>query len=206
VTEVTEDAVYAGDERIPAKNVIWAAGVKAVDFASTLGVEQDRQGRVVVQPDCSVPGHPEVFVVGDLACLADPRTDQPVPGVAQAAMQMGDFVGAILAREVGEAEVDGSSRGQFLYRDKGSMATIGRARAVADIGGRTFRGLFAWILWSMIHVLFLIGFRNKILVLVNWIWQWLLQARGARLITDALPAHVHVRLDARHQVRKPKKG
>ncbi len=206
VTEVTEDAVYAGDERIPAKNVIWAAGVKAVGLASTLGVEQDRQGRVVVQQDCSVPGYPEVFVVGDLACLTDPRTDQPVPGVAQAAMQMGDFVGAIVAREVPQREVDESGRGRFLYRDKGNMATIGRARAVADIGGRTYRGLFAWILWSMIHVLFLIGYRNKILVLVNWIWQWLLQARGARLITDALPSHVHVRLDARQQVRKRKKG
>ena len=204
VTNVDESAVYAGDERIPTENVIWAAGVKGVDFVSSLGADLDPQGRVKVEPDCALPERPEIFVVGDLAAQVDAKTGKPVPGVAQGAIQMGDFVGRILAKEL-DAGVAPShaKRPKFTYRDKGSMATIGRARAVADVGGATFSGLAAWLLWSLVHVAFLIGFRNKLLVGINWIWQWIMQARGARIITDAFAhQHVSVRLDARQMKRR----
>ncbi len=205
VTRVEGDAVYAGDERIGADTVIWAAGVRAVGLAETLGVETDPQGRIVVTPDCAVPGHPDVFVVGDLAAQVDAVTGLPVPGVAQGAIQMGQFVGRILREELRRpAGAPSTTRPSFTYRDKGSLATIGRAQAVADLGGRTFSGLFAWLLWSLIHIAFLIGFRNRILVLVNWIWQWLIQARGARLITGAINlGQIQIHLDAsQHPERK----
>jgi NADH dehydrogenase len=182
VIEVDQDAVYVGDERFPAANVIWAAGVQGEAVASTLGVELDRQGRVNVAPDCSIPGHPDAFVIGDLAHLQDPVTGSAVPGVAQGAIQMGRFVGRLIKEGLargGPLEM----RRPFHYRDKGTMATIGRAKAVADIGDRSFAGFLAWLMWSLVHVLFLIGFRNKLLVMINWAWQWVIQARGARLIT-----------------------
>jgi len=184
VTGMDDDAVYAGDDRVPAANVIWAAGVRGEPLAETLRAELDKAGRVRVEQDCSVPGHPEVFVIGDLAYLEDPSTGKPVPGVAQGAIQEGRFVASVIR--------DGMARGSplplrrpFHYDDKGDLASIGRARAVADIRGRTFGGFAAWVLWSLVHIFFLIGFRNKILVMINWIWQWLLQGRGARLITGS---------------------
>ncbi len=200
VTRMDAHAVYAGDQRIPAENVIWAAGVRAVDLADSLGVEQDRQGRIVVGPDCAIPGYPDVFVVGDLAVQTSANDGTEVPGVAQGAIQMGAFVGEILARELRrDAPTSHERRPAFSYRDKGAMATIGRARAVADVAGASFAGFFAWLLWSFVHVAFLIGFRNKVLVMINWTWQWLIHARGSRLITGALGSHVggvDARLDA----------
>jgi NADH dehydrogenase len=174
---------------VPAANVIWAAGVQASPIVADLGVDLDRQGRVRVEPDCSVPGHPRVFAVGDVAAQVDATTGSAVPGVAQGAIQMGRFVGSIVRDELRRPETV-RARPAFRYVNKGDMATIGRARAVADIGGRTFGGFFAWMLWSLIHVAFLIGFRNKLLVMVNWAWQWLVQARGARLITGSPPVRV----------------
>jgi len=182
VTEVDADGVRIGAERLPAANVVWAAGVEAAPVGRTLDVELDRQGRVRVSPDCSVPGWPHVFVVGDLAAQVDAGTQDPVPGVAQGAIQMGAYVGDVIRRELEHPRAE-LARTPFRYRDKGTMATIGRARAVADMGGRTFSGFPAWLLWSLIHISFLIGFRNKLLVMVNWAWQWMMQARGARLIT-----------------------
>ena len=200
ITRMDANAVYAGSSRIPAENVIWAAGVRAVGLADHLGVEQDRQGRVVVRPDCAVPGHPEVFVVGDLAVQTSARDGSEVPGVAQGAIQMGSFVGEIIRNELGSGRpIHSEGRPAFSYSDRGAMATIGRARAVADVAGATFSGLFAWLLWSLVHVAFLVGFRNKVLVMVNWMWQWLVHARGSRLITGALGSHVggvDARLDA----------
>lgn len=181
VTAVDEGMVWVGDQSVAAENVIWAAGVEASHLTRSLGVELDRQGRIVVEPDCSVPGHPNVFAVGDLAAQVDAATKEPVPGVAQGAIQMGTFVGDIIAGEISSPTP--ARRPSFRYRNKGEMATIGRARAVADVGGRTFSGLFAWLLWSAVHVAFLVGFRNKLLVMVHWAWQWLIQSRGARLIT-----------------------
>ena len=185
VTEMDHEAVYLGDERLGAANVIWAAGVRGASVASALGAELTKQGKVVVEADCSVPGHPEAFVVGDLAHLVEPATGAPVPGVAQGAIQMGRFVGRLLRDELRRDTpwTRGAGRSTFRYVDKGSLATIGRARAVADLWGRTFSGFFAWLLWSFLHVLFLVGFRNKASVMLNWAWQWAVQGRGARLIT-----------------------
>ena len=194
VTDVGPTDVAVGERRLPAANVIWAAGVQASPVVRAMGAQLDAQGRVEVRADCSVPGHPRVFVVGDLAAQTDAISGRAVPGVAQGAIQMGQFVGDVI-----RAELRGGSgpddRPAFRYRDKGDMATIGRARAVADIGGRTFGGFFAWVLWSLIHVTFLIGFRNKVLVMVNWAWQWIVQARGARLITGSPTVRVERPID-----------
>ena len=189
VTDVDELGVRLGDEQVPAANVIWAAGVEGSALARTMDVPLDRQGRVLVEPDCSIPGRPEAFVIGDLAALKDSLTRKPVPGVAQAALQMGQFVGKTIRGGLAAGRPP-SMRRPFHYVDKGTMATIGRARAVADIGDLTFKGFFAWFLWSMVHILYLIGFRNRLMVMVNWGWQWLLQARGARLITGSPLMHL----------------
>ena len=188
VTGVEDGRVFVGEEEVPAANVVWAAGVQGASLVQDAGVDLDRQGRVEVAPDCSVPGHPRVFAVGDLATLEDPESGRPVPGVAQGAIQMGRFVGRIIRDELAKGAPDAgeaAGRPAFSYRDKGTMATIGRARAVADVLGRSFGGFFAWLLWSVVHVAFLIGFRSKLLVMVNWAWQWFFQARGARLITGS---------------------
>jgi NADH dehydrogenase len=184
VTDVDESGVRLGDEHVAASNVIWAAGVEGSGLARTLDVPLDQQGRVRVEPDCSIPDHPEAFVIGDLAALTDSLTGKPVPGVAQAALQMGRFVGETIRGGLAAGRPPAMRR-PFHYVDKGTLATIGRARAVADIGDLTFKGFFAWILWSTVHVLYLIGFRNRLMVMLNWGWQWLLQARGARLITGS---------------------
>jgi NADH dehydrogenase len=189
VTGIDDVAVELGSERVPATNVLWAAGVQGAGLARTLNVDLDEQGRVLVEPDCSIPGHPEAFVIGDLAALTDSTTGRPVPGVAQGALQMGRFVGEVLRDGLAAGE-PAAARRPFHYVDKGTMATIGRARAVADIGELTFKGFFAWLLWSTIHILYLIGFRNRIMVMLNWGWQWLLQARGARLITGSPPVRL----------------
>lgn len=188
VTRVDESGVVAGDRGeviLPARNVFWAAGVKASPLGALLGAECDRAGRVVVQPDLSVPRHPEVFVVGDMAAVHDPRTGALVPGVAQGALQGGRHAARIIAAEV-EAKQRGHeapARPAFVYVDKGNMATIGRYRAVADIAGRRLRGLIAWVIWSTVHVLFLINFRSRLAVMLSWVWTYLFFDRGARLIT-----------------------
>lgn len=168
VSEIDKGGVtLASGERIQAATVLWAAGVQASPVGSMVG-EVDRAGRVLVEPDLSIPGRPEVFVVGDLASVAG------VPGVAPAAMQMGRHVGRMLKSGV---------RKPFRYRDKGSLATIGRARAVADIKGLRFGGFLAWLAWLAIHIFYLIGFRNRVLVLIGWAWHYLTFRRGARIIT-----------------------
>lgn len=164
-------------ERIEAGTVIWAAGVEASPLGRMLGAEMDRSGRVMVQPDLSVAGQPNVFVVGDLAFV------EGVPGVAPAAIQMGRHVASAIW-----ADISGENRLPFRYRDKGSLATIGRARGVADIRGIRFSGLFAWIAWLAIHIFYLIGFRNRVFVLASWAWSYLTFRRGARIITG-LPKH-----------------
>jgi len=176
VTRIEEDAVLIGDERLPARNVFWAAGVAASPLGATLGVPLDRAGRVLVGPDLSIPGHPEVFVIGDLAHAT--RDDGMVPGVAQGAMQGGRFVARAIA-----ADLANRPRGIFRYRDKGSLATIGRAAAVADFGWLRVSGFFAWAVWVFVHILYLIGFRNRILVMLQWAWAYLTYQRGIRLIT-----------------------
>jgi NADH dehydrogenase len=187
VTNVTTKGVYVGDAFFPLHNVFWAAGVKASPIGQTLGVPLDHSGRVVVGPDLAVPGHPEVFVVGDMAAAKSADTGHPVPGVAQAAIQMGRYAGQTIARQTA-ANSGPSERAPFSYWDKGSMAVIGKARAVVEIGKFKFGGFFAWLLWGGVHIMFLIGFRNRVAVMLNWFWSWLFNARDARLITgDARP-------------------
>ncbi|HMD48563.1 MAG TPA: NAD(P)/FAD-dependent oxidoreductase [Bryobacteraceae bacterium] len=170
----------AGTERILARTVIWSAGVRASSFGRVLerraGAELDKGGRVIVNPDLSVPGHPEIFVVGDLAhCEQDGKM---LPGVAQVAMQGGGYV----ARTI-EKRVRGESAAAFRYRDKGSLAVIGRASAVAEIGGLHLSGLVAWFIWLFVHLMYLVEFANRILVFVQWGFLYLTYNRGARLIT-----------------------
>ncbi len=171
--------------RIDAHNVIWAAGVAAVPLGASLGAETDSAGRIKVVDDLSVPGHPEIFVIGDLAHRIDPRTDALVPGVAPAALQMGRFAGRVIAAEITALARRRSvpQRGVFTYRDKGSLATIGRNRAVADIGGFKFGGRLAFIVWGLIHILSLIDFRQRLLTLAEWTWMYVFYQRGVRLIT-----------------------
>lgn len=178
-----------GGARIDAACVLWAAGVKASGLGAMLGADMDKAGRVVVAPDLSVPGRPEVFVAGDLASveMVDKAgvATRKVPGVAPAAMQMGRFVAARI-RERARRGWDQQGREdapRFIYRDKGSLATIGRARAVAEVLGMNLSGFIAWAFWALVHVMFLVGFRNRWAVMWDWAWDYVFFERGARLIT-----------------------
>jgi NADH dehydrogenase len=178
VTGIDEEGVLCGPERISANTVLWGAGVQGSPLARALGVPLDRAGRVVVEPDLSLPGHPEVFVVGDLAA-AKQEDGSMVPGVAPAAIQAGKHA----ARAV-LATVRGEPRKPFRYVDKGSLATIGRAAAVGDLRGLKISGLVAWLGWLFVHIFFLIGFRNRVFVLLQWAWHYVTFDRGSRLITE----------------------
>ena len=178
VTNVEPNQVtLKNGEKIPASLVLWAAGVMASSLGALLGAPLDRQGRVLVRPDCTLPNHPEVFVIGDLAHL-DGSDGQPLPGVAQVAIQMGEAAARNIARDL-----RGEPRKTFHYFDKGSMATIGRAAAVAVSGKLHLKGFIAWMAWLFVHILFLIGFRNRIMVIMEWAWAYLSFEKAARLIT-----------------------
>jgi NADH:ubiquinone reductase (H+-translocating) len=180
VTELGEGFVAVGErERIHARNVFWAAGVSASPLGARLGADTDRAGRVRVAGDLSLPGDPNVFVAGDLAS-ASRAGGGPVPGVAPAAIQMGRFVARTIRRDL-----EGRPREPFRYRDKGDLATIGRAAAVARIGRLRMAGFPAWLLWVVVHILYLIGFRNRLLVMIQWAWAYLTYQRGIRLITGS---------------------
>ena len=180
VEDVREGELVVSGETLRADNIIWGAGVGGAPLARKLGVELDRAGRIKVLPDCSLPGHPEVFALGDMATLKD-ANGVVVPGVAQGAMQMGRYVAKLIAAELRGATP--AQREPFAYRDKGSMATIGRSAAVAVIKNTKLSGFPAWIAWLAVHLLFLVGFRNKLSVLVHWIYSYLTYKRGARIIT-----------------------
>lgn len=202
VTNVTPAGVEVnGTEFLPLRNVLWAAGVKANPLTRSLvglglGGKLDSAGRVHVLPDLTVPGHDELFVVGDVALAHSGGPDGPiVPGVAQGGIQMGHYAGRTIASELGFREW--APRPPFVYNDKGNMATIGRNRAVADIKGFHFAGLFAWLLWGAIHISFLIGFRNRFAVMLNWTWNWLVFSRDARLITG--DAHIRIKQPLRRE-------
>ena len=192
VTDVFDGGVMLGTERIEADTVVWAAGVAASPLGATLGVPLDRAGRVKVLPDCSVPGSPDVFVIGDMAAQLCARTGKPVPGVAPAAMQMADMVARIIGAESAAKTGAKPPRPAFSYFDKGSMATIGRARAVAEVAGLKMRGLLAWLAWLFVHVLLLVGFRNRVFVMLSWGFAYLAFSKGARIITG----HTRSRLRA----------
>ena len=177
VTKIEPGAVWVGDQRISAQVVLWAAGVSASPLGRKLGVPVDRAGRVLVEPDLSIPGHPEVFVIGDLATLHD-ENDKPLPGVAPVAIQQGRWLAKTIARDL-----EHQPRRRFRYHDKGSLATIGRAAGVAQFPKFSLSGYLAWLAWLFIHVFFLIGFRNRITVMLQWAWSYFTYERGARLIT-----------------------
>ena len=177
VTRIGAGVVQAGEERIEAATVLWAAGVAASPLGASLGVPLDRVGRVLVQPDLTVPGHPDVFVIGDLASLAG-ENGRPLPGVAQVAMQMGVHASHNIMRAV-----EGQPLRPFRYHNLGDMATIGRASAVADLPIAKLKGLIGWLAWLFVHIFNLIGFRNRVVVMVQWAWAYFSYQRAIRLIT-----------------------
>lgn len=175
VDDIDAEGVLLGDERIAARTVLWAAGVAASPLAQSLGVPLDRAGRVQVQPDLSLPGAPEVFVAGDLATLQ--QDGRPVPGVAPAAKQMGKHVAAAI-----RARIEGKPTAPFHYRDYGNLATIGRMAAVVHLGRLKLSGALAWWFWLLAHIFFLIGFRNRLAVMLDWTWSYWSYQRAARII------------------------
>lgn len=177
VTEVEAEAVHVGNDRIPAHTILWSAGVAASGLGKSLGVPLDRVGRVEVEPDLSIPGHREIFIAGDLANFTH-QTGAPLPGVAQVAKQQGARAANNIA-----ALVAGRPTTQFRYRDPGNMATIGRAAAIADFGWLRVSGFIGWLMWLFVHVLFLVGFRSRISVLLQWAAAYLTYQRSVRLIT-----------------------
>jgi NADH:ubiquinone reductase (H+-translocating) len=206
VTNIFADGVEVDGDRIRSYNVIWAAGVRASPLAGTLGAELGPGGRVKVLPDCSVPGYPNAFVIGDAAYLVDSATARQVPGVSQGALQMGKYVAKVIEAELmersGGADVraKGDNKGLskarrlrakgFHYRDFGSMATVGKSRAVVEIGRLRFGGLLAWLAWMALHITVLIGFRNRLAVLSSWVYAYIFYRRGSRLITGLGPTSI----------------
>jgi len=181
VTGVSRGRVTVGDKHVEAETVLWAAGVAASPLGATLGVPVDRAGRVRVEPDLTVPGHPNVFVIGDLASLAD-ENGKPLPGVAQVAIQMGQHAVRNILRSIERQPMRA-----FRYRDLGNMATIGRNSAIADFGSFTMKGYPGWLAWLFVHIMNLIGFRNRLVVLVQWAWAYFSYQRAIRLITGEHP-------------------
>jgi NADH dehydrogenase len=181
VTAIEPGAVSSAGWRIPTDTVIWAAGNMASPLLTQLGALRDRIGRVMVQPDCSVSGHPEVFVLGDAAVFThDERFREGLPGIAPVASQQGRYVAGLIA-----ADLRGRPRRPFRYADKGQLAVIGRGKAVADVGPVHSAGFWAWLTWVFIHIFYLIGFANRVMVLIRWAVQYVTFHRGARLITGA---------------------
>lgn len=180
VTNIEPGFVHAAGWRIPTETVVWAAGNVASPLLKSLGSPLDGQGRVVVQPDCSLPEHREVFVLGDAAAYPHQEGYPLLPGTCPVAIQMGKYA----ARAI-RADIEGRERGAFRYRDKGQLAVIGRGHAVADLGKVRAEGFIAWLLWIFVHIFFLIGFRNRVVVMFEWAWSYVTFQRGARVITDA---------------------
>jgi NADH:ubiquinone reductase (H+-translocating) len=182
VEAIREGELVASGQTIRADNIVWGAGVGGAPIAKKLGLELDRAGRIKVLPDCSVPGHPEVFALGDMATLVD-ANGVLVPGVAQGAMQMGKHAAKLIVRELRGDKLAPVGRKAFAYYDKGTMATIGRSAAVALIQNRKLSGFPAWIAWLGVHLIFLVGFRNRFSVLMQWMYSYFTYKRGARIIT-----------------------
>lgn len=199
VETLRHQEVETSTETIRAGTILWAAGVSAAPLAKGLGVETDRAGRLKVLPDLSLPGHPEAFAVGDIVALTDVN-GVAVPGVAQGALQMATHVARLLTQELREGPRPAADRAGFAYRDKGSMATIGRSAAVALIGRKKLTGYPAWLAWSIVHLMFLIGFRNKVSVFIQWIYAYLTYRRGARIITGHPESADPAQTDARQRM------
>ncbi|MBS1769582.1 MAG: NAD(P)/FAD-dependent oxidoreductase [Acidobacteria bacterium] len=177
VTEIEPGRVKVGEDWIDCDVVVWATGVAASSLGRKLGVETDKAGRVFVEPDLSIKPNKDIFVIGDMASIKQ-ADGTPVPGVSPAAMQMGEQTAKNIL-----AEIKGKARKPFEYNDKGTMATIGRSKAIAEVGKFKFRGFIAWLMWLFLHVFFLIGFKNRLAVMTDWFWAYLTRERSARLIT-----------------------
>ena len=182
VTDIRPGSVNAAGWVIPTQTVIWAAGNTASPILQSLGAPLDRMGRAIVEPDCTIPGHPEVFVLGDAAAF-NHQEGGTLPGICPVAIQMGEYTASVI-----EGDLAHRPRRAFSYWDKGQLAVIGRGQAVADIWKLHFGGFLAWMVWIFVHVFFLIGFRNRVLVLLQWAWSYVTYSRGARLITGEVPA------------------
>jgi len=185
VTQVFADGVEVGNERLPSHNVIWAAGVRAAPLVQALAADCGPGGRIKVMADCSLPGHPNVFVIGDAAYLADSKTGRVVPGVSQGALQMGKYAARVIIEECNGTQPARIRQRGFHYFDWGTMATVGKSRAVVEMGGLRFGGLLAWLAWMGLHITVLIGFRNRLSVLASWIYSYVFFRRGSRLITHS---------------------
>lgn len=179
VSEINEQGIKVGNEFIETSTILWAAGVAANPLNKSLNVELDRQGRIIVNPDLSIPNHPDIFVLGDQAHYKWGINAEPLPGLAPVAMQQGRFIAKYLM-----AKIEGETLPKFKYVDKGQMATIGRSRAVAMFRGLEFHGFIAWMAWLVVHIYYLIGFKNRLFVLFQWAWTYLTYRRGARLIIN----------------------
>jgi NADH dehydrogenase len=184
VTNVTEDGVQVEETFYPCKNIIWAAGNQASPLLKTLNVPLDRQGRVIVEKDLTIPGHPEIFVIGDAACTLG-KDEKPLPGVGPVAIQQGKYIAHIIKKQLAPEK-----RPPFKYWDKGSMATVGKGKAIAMIGKLKMSGILAWFMWCFIHIAYLIGFRSRITVMIEWILFYLTGQRGARLIYSSVDSHL----------------
>jgi NADH dehydrogenase len=184
VTDVTRDGVTLNDRFIKTKNIIWAAGVTASPLLDKIAAERDRNGRIIVNSDLTVPGYPNIFVIGDAAHFVEEGKDQPLPALAPVAIQEGKYIGKLLRKRILPHK-----RKPFRYIDKGTMATIGRAKAVAEIRNFNISGFPAWLAWSFIHIFYLIDFRNRFRVMLEWSWYYLTFRRGVRLITDRESIH-----------------
>jgi len=178
VTGIDAQGVHLGDELISAAIIVWAAGVRATVLSAGLGVPVDRAGRIIVEPDCSIPGHPEAFAIGDTAVYLH-QGGKPLPGVSPVAMQQGRYVAHNIDRSVRGRPL----KPKFHYFDKGNMATIGRSRAIAEIGKLKLSGFLAWLAWLVVHLFFLVGFRNRLIVMIDWAYSYFTYRRGVRLIT-----------------------
>lgn len=188
VTNITHEGVTVEDTFIPAENILWAAGNQASPILKTLDVPLDRQGRVIVGPDLTIPDHPDIFVIGDAACAMD-KNNKPLPGLAPVAVQQGRYAAQMIGKKVPKDQ-----RPPFKYHDKGTMATVGKTKAIGTFGKLQFSGFIAWLAWCFVHIMYLIGFRNRIVVLMQWLLSYFSSKRGARLINRAIDEempHVH---------------
>lgn len=180
VLNIDEKGVHTNNQTIFTQNIIWAAGVRANSLSDKLNVEKDKSGRIIVNSFCSLPKYSNVFAIGDVACFIDEKTNKPLPGVSPVAMQQGRYVAELI-----KSEIKGIARKEkFIYFDKGSMATIGRKDAVAEFAGIKISGLFGWLAWLFVHLFYQVGFKNKVSILITWIWSYISFKAGARLITN----------------------
>jgi NADH dehydrogenase len=193
VTRIDGEGVWLGEELVGAATVLWGAGVRATPLGASLGVPVDAQGRVKIEPDCSLPEHPEAFAIGDMAVLLD-ESGAPLPGTSPVAMQQARHVAKLIrgSRAFSAARAgERATRAPFVYVDKGAMATIGRSRAIARTGNLRLSGFAAWLAWLLVHIWYLIGFESRVLVMLRWWWSYVTFRRGARLITDPIERGPH---------------